>query len=102
MLLGNASKKPNLEHVRGMKAALRHVLGLAEDATLTISQLACFETGCAPLETVFGLLRPGAPQQQHKIHKAADDVVASDLAEVCEAWGHTIDIEDLLTFFEEN
>ena len=76
MLIGNNSKRPNLQVVRRLKLALRDVLGLSEDALITVTQLACLEEDCAPLETVFGLLRSGSPQLQHKIHKETEAVDA--------------------------
>ena len=102
MLLRSASQKPNIARVREIKRILREVLGLPDEATVTLSQLACLEEDCAPLETVIGLLQPGLPQKQHKIHKATDDLKANDLVEVCEAWGRPIKLEDLQPFFKEN
>jgi len=90
MLIGNASKRPSLQTVRRIKSVLRAALELPEDATVTVSQLACLEDACAPLETVIGLLRPGLPQRQHRLHKATDDIDAEDLAQVCEAWGFAV------------
>ena len=87
MLIGNSSNRPTLQAVRRIKGALREALDLAEEATITVSQLACLEDGCAPLETVIGLLRPDLPPLQHRLHKATDAVDAADLLEVCRAWG---------------
>ena len=87
MLIGSASRRPSLRAVRRIKAVLLEALQLPDDAVITVSQLACLEADCAPLETVIGLLRSGRPQLQHKVHKATDDVDASDLVEVCAAWG---------------
>ncbi|MEN0061186.1 MAG: hypothetical protein AAGA48_03495 [Myxococcota bacterium] len=60
MLIGRPSKRPNLETIRRIKRTLREALELPEDATITVSELTCLEEGCAPVETVFGLLRPNA------------------------------------------
>lgn len=90
MLIGSSSKKPNLQTIRRIKQVLREALELSEDATVTVTELACLEEDCAPVETVFGLLRPDAPQLQHKLHKSTDDVDARDLMEVCEAWGFDV------------
>ncbi len=89
MLFGSASskRKPSLEAIRRIKHCLREALSLSEDAVITVTQLACLEEDCAPLETVIGLLEPGVPQRQHKLHKATEDVNAADLLTVCEAWG---------------
>ena len=102
MLLGSASQKPNIARVREIKRILHAVLGLPDEATVTLSQLACLEKDCAPLETVIGLLQPGLPQKQHKIHKATNDLVATDLVEICEAWERPVKLEDLQPFFKEN
>ena len=92
MLFGNNSsnQRPNLEAIRRIKHTLRAALSLSEDAVITVTQLACLEEDCAPLETVIGLLAPGAPQRQHKLHKATEDVNAADLLTVCEAWGANV------------
>jgi hypothetical protein len=92
MLIGSGSKKPNLDAVRRIKRSLHVALDLPEDALVTVAQLACLEEDCAPLETVIGLLRPDAPQLQHKVHKPTDAVDAEDLMEVCEAWGFSVSI----------
>ena len=102
MLIGNASKKPNLKTVRRIKLTLHEALGLPEDAMITVTQLACLEEGCAPLETVIGLLQPGAPQLQHKVHKPTDDLNTEDLVQVCEAWGYDIPRALINSLFKEN
>jgi hypothetical protein len=101
MLIGHTSKKPNLELVRRIKQALRETLELPEDATITVTQLACLEEACAPLETVIGLLRAGAPQLQYKVHKATDAINAGDLEQVCKAWGFDVPRCSLLPFFTQ-
>ena len=101
MLIGNASKKPNLETVRRIKQTLHLALNLSEDAMITVTQLACLEEDCAPLETVIGLLQPGVPQRQHKVHKATDAIDTQDLIGVCEAWGHNIELTLIEHSFKE-
>ena len=95
MLIGNAGARPNLSAVRRIKRSLRTALALPEEALITVTQLACLEEACAPLETVIGLLRPDAPQLQHKVHKATDAVDADDLMEVCAAWGVSVKRSEL-------
>ena len=90
MLIGKPSSRPNLQVVRRIKRALREVLQLPEDALITVTQLACLEEGCAPLETVIGLLRTGEPQLQHKIHKETELIDVYDLVEVCDTWGFSV------------
>ena len=90
MLIGRTSKKPNLETVRRIKRALREALQLSDDAILMVTELACLEEDCAPVETVIGLLRSGEPQLQHKIHKSIETVDSEDLVTVCNAWGFEV------------
>ena len=101
MLIGGSSQRPDLAAVRRIKRALHQALALPEDAMVTVTQLACLEEDCAPLETVIGLLRPGAPQLQHKVHKATDALGADDLVAVCQAWGFVVDISALESLLKE-
>ena len=102
MLINTSPRGPNRKRVRHIKEALRAALALSDDATVTVTELACLEEGCAPVETVFGLLRPDAPQLQHKVHKPTDAVDAEDLLQVCTAWGFDVQITVLTTLLQEN
>ena len=86
-LLSQSRPKPNLDQIRMIKASLRQALELSEGDTITVTELACLEEDCAPLETVIGLLRDGHPQIQHKIHKPTNSLDINDLIEVCKVWG---------------
>ena len=87
MLIGHAAKRPSLAAVRRIKRVLRDALDLPEDATITVTQLACLEEDCAPLETVIGLLRPGLPSVQQTVHKATDDLGTNNSRRSAERWG---------------
>ena len=87
MLINTSPRRPDRERVRYIKEALREALSLSDDMTVTVTELACLEEGCAPVETVIGLLRPDAPQVQFKLDKPTDAVNAEDLVQVCKAWG---------------
>ena len=102
MLIGSSSKSPNIQTIRRIKQTLHEVLNLSDDATITVAELACLEEDCAPVETVFGLLRPDAPQVQHKVHKPTDGIDAQDLIEVCTEWGFDIPAAALKSFKKEN
>ena len=102
MLIGTSARRPNLERVRRIKKALREALSLSDDMTVTVTELACLEEGCAPVETVIGLLRPDAPQLQCKLHKPMDAVDATDLFQVCTAWGFDVSIPVLAPLLQEN
>jgi hypothetical protein len=102
VLIGNSPRRPNLQRVRRIKRALREALSLSEDVTVTVTELACLEEGCAPIETVIGLLRPDARQLQSKLHKPVDAVDANDLVEVCTAWGFDTTVQVLAPLLQEN
>ena len=102
MLIGTSPRNPNLERVRRIKKALRETLSLSDDVTVTVTELACLEEGCAPVETVIGLLRPDAPQLQCKLHKPMDAVDAKDLAQVCTAWGFDVKLPVLTPLLQED
>ena len=102
MLIGNAGNKPNLRNIRRIKATLKAVLNLSDEATITVSQIVCLEADCAPLETVIGLLRPDAPHRQFKVYKETNAVDARDLRKVCQSWGTDIQLSVIETSFQEN
>ena len=102
MLINTSPRRPNLERARRIKKALREALSLSDDITVTVTELACLEEGCAPVETAIGLLRPDAPQLQSKVHKAMDAVDANDLAQVCASWGFDVEIPVLAPLLQED
>lgn len=87
-MLINASKpRPDRERARQIKEALRNALELDDDSTIMVTELACLEEGCPPIETVLALLRPGTATLQFKVHKPTKDIDTQDLAATCVAWG---------------
>ncbi len=90
MLINTSSRRPSGERARLIKNALREALNLSDDTTISVTELACLEEGCAPVETVFALLRRNAPPLQYKLHKPTDAVDAADLIQVCAAWGFDV------------
>lgn len=69
------------ERLRGW---VRCALDLSDDVVVQVSQLRCRDEGCAPLETVLAVLRPGAPLAR---------TVPLPAAQVCAA--------DVLTAFDD-
>lgn len=102
MLIGQRGRKPNLDKIRHIKQVLRDSLDLPEDATITLTELACMEEDCPPVETVFGLLRSDAPQLQRKVHKTTEEVDADDLLEICKAWGFGPPADAFESFVNDN
>ncbi len=102
MLINTSPRRPNRERVRQIKEALRAALSLPDGTTVTVTELACLEEGCAPIETVVALLRPDAPPLQHKLNKPTDAVDAEDLVQVGKAWGFDVPIPLLARLLKEN
>ena len=102
MLINTSPRHPNLERARRIKKALREALKLSDDVTVTVTELACLEEGCPPVETAIGLLRPDAPQLQCKLHKPMDAVDAKDLVQVCASWGFDAEIPVLAPLPQED
>lgn len=102
MLIGTSSNRPDLEIVRRIKLTLHKALCVPEDGMITVTQLACLEEGCAPLETVVGLIQPGASQLQYKVHKPTNDISTNDLIQICEAWGYEISEDAITSLFKES
>lgn len=57
---------------------VRAVLDLPEDAHVSVVQLTCPDRGCAPIETVLTVLRPGASWSR-TLPLPADRVCAADV-----------------------
>ena len=102
MLIGQSGRKPNLDKIRPLNQVLRDALDLPEAATITLTELACMEEDCPPVETVFGLLRSDGPQLQHKVHKTTEEVDADDLLEICKAWGLGLRADAFESFVNDN
>ena len=102
MLINTSRRRPNLERIRRIKEVLHEALRLSHDTTVTVTELACLEEGCVPIETVVGLLRPDAPHLQYKLHKPTDAVDAADLDQVCKAGGFDVQIPMLVPLRQEN
>ena len=100
MLIGGSKPKINLDMVRKIKATLEKALSLPDSATISITELACSEEGCPPIETVVALLQAGSNPLQHKFHKSAGEFKAADLVEVSVRWGFPVDA-DLFNNFDK-
>ena len=91
-----------------MRVALRHdgrpgtVESVGDRRCEGVTELACLEERCAPVETAIGLLRPDAPQLQCKLHKPMDAVDAKDLVQACTAWAFDVQTPVLAPLFQED
>lgn len=53
--------------------------GLADDAAILVTELACMVPGCPPLETVIAFWLEDAQRRHFKVFKPLEDVVLDDL-----------------------
>lgn len=64
---------------REIKGWVQEILGLPPEATIMVSELACTEPGCPPLETVIAILRGPGDTVQHKLHLSIAEITRSDI-----------------------
>ena len=63
-----------------LKRWTRELLRLADDATLTVSELRCTEPGCPDLETVIGISVTPGQWRKLRVLKPATEVTRAELA----------------------
>jgi len=68
-------------HAARLKTWTRSCLDLAEDAVLSINELACTQPGCDPRQTVILILSSSGPMRKLVFHKALLDVDEADIEE---------------------
>jgi hypothetical protein len=66
------------ERIRGW---VRECFGLNPDESISIAELHCSEPDCPDVETVIGILVPGAARK-YKVLKAVVDVALDDIREL--------------------
>ncbi|NJR62391.1 MAG: hypothetical protein HC769_28400 [Cyanobacteria bacterium CRU_2_1] len=76
-LFSQDKPKADPEKVRDIKNWVYRILEVDSDIPISISQLACKEPGCPPIETVIAIM--STPVQQYKIHKAVNDIDEIDI-----------------------
>lgn len=76
-LFSQNKPKTDPEKVQQSKNWVYRLLDIDSGTTISISQLTCKEPGCPPIETVIVVMTN--PGQQHKIHKAINDIDEIDI-----------------------
>jgi hypothetical protein len=66
-----------------IKAQVAAELALDEDATVLVTELACMEEGCPPIETVIAVFHPNKPKVQFRLHRSMSDITTSDIQRMC-------------------
>jgi hypothetical protein len=62
-----------------LRQIVREELGLGEDDTLTVSEMACTKDGCPPVETVISIFPAGEESYLIRVCKAIADVEPMDV-----------------------
>jgi hypothetical protein len=71
------------ERSNEIKAQVAAALGLDEEATVMVSELACMEEGCPPVETIIVVFRPATDKLQFRLHRPISEITAHDIEEMC-------------------
>jgi hypothetical protein len=75
----DAGKASKAREVRGW---VYELLGVPEDATVMVTELACSEPGCPPVETVVAILGEGGRTSRAKIARPLSEVARDDVAKL--------------------
>jgi hypothetical protein len=73
----------NSERTNEIKAQVATELGLDAEATVMVSELACLEEGCPPVERVIAVFRPSMEKLQFRLHHPMAEITAHDIEEMC-------------------
>ena len=67
-----------------LRTSIRALLRLDETCRVLVTELACIEPGCAPVETVVAAFAPASPPVQIKVSKPLVAVTDDDLRSALE------------------
>ncbi|NJR51132.1 MAG: hypothetical protein HC780_17690 [Leptolyngbyaceae cyanobacterium CSU_1_3] len=79
-LFSQDKPKADPEKIRDIKNWVYRILEVDSDIPISISQLACKEPGCPPIETVIAVM--SMPVKQYKIHKAVNDIDETNICDL--------------------
>lgn len=71
------------ERANEIKAQIAAELGLDEETIVIVSELACMEEGCPPVETVIAVFRPAMEKLQFRLHCSMTEITAHDIQQMC-------------------
>lgn len=84
-LFKTSTPKADLEQIEQLKAWVYEAFTIPADVPVSISQLACHEPDCPPIETVIAIMTH--PPQQYKLHQAAHEIAKQDIDALYESNG---------------
>lgn len=79
-LFSQDNPKADPKQIQQIKNWVYRILDVDSSIPISISQLACKEAGCPPIETVIAVMT--TPVQHYKIHKAVNDVDEVDIGDL--------------------
>ena len=68
--------------IRQIKEWAYECLPISAEATVSVMELACHESGCPPLETVIAAMEQGKETRQWKFHKPIPDITLADIVDI--------------------
>lgn len=86
MDLLSSKRKPAPERIAAVKVWVGELFGLSDSATVVVTELACREPGCPPLETVIAVLDGAGGQWKRSLHKGVSEVTREDIAAIGMLW----------------
>ena len=69
----------------GLKTRAAAIFGLAENDGVVVNEIACSEPNCPDVETVFLVMRAGAPTRALKVSRPMAEVTDEDMRAAFEA-----------------
>lgn len=82
--LGGRSDPAQTNKITEIKTWVRELLPLAPETSILVTELACTEPGCPPLETVVAVLKGPGENVQQKIHRSVVEITKEDIVTLCE------------------
>lgn len=82
-LFSSRSSPRSSERSNEIKAQVAAALRLDDEATVMVSELACKEEGCPPVETIIAVFRPAMDKLQFRLHRPIAEITAHDIEEMC-------------------
>lgn len=87
MLFGDRTR-PNREQIAAVKGWAAELLPIEPEASLMVTELACHEEGCPPVETAIAALAAGMEPRQWKLHKSIAEVTREDVQALADGAAH--------------
>ncbi|CAM5777188.1 hypothetical protein LMIY3S_05910 [Labrys miyagiensis] len=69
------------EKAAAIKEQVRHLRGLGEETTISVSEIQCGDASCPGTETVILIMRPGAKTEAYKVLAPLIEVTETAVAE---------------------